>query len=480
MSEHIPIKDVTPIKLDDANIEITKSNYATRSRIYVRSVKGFFESLKQSLGLVMIGLFMLAPWVQYEGRQALLFDLAEQRFNIFGLTLWPQDLTILAYLLIVSAFGLFFVTTFVGRVWCGFTCPQTAWTHIFIWFEEKFEGPRNKRIKLDQRKMDKDKLLRKSAKHLAWITFSLLTALSFVSYFVPVQELFINFFTLEVGFWTAFWVIFFAACTYGNAGYMREVMCTHMCPYARFQSAMFDKDTYTVAYNAQRGENRGPRSRKLSLEQIKEKGLGECIDCNLCVQVCPTGIDIRNGLQYECINCGACVDACNSMMQKMGYQKGLISYTSEHQLSGGETKIFRPKLIGYAVVLAVMSSLLVYDIMSRVPLEVDIIRDRNSLDRETSQGLIENVYTLKVLNKSQQQSTYTIEILGLEGANYNGDNRVTVDAGGLYTLPISVAVAPEKLQEGTQKLYFKVATTLNGEVVETVEPSTFIYTGAWY
>lgn len=480
MSEHIPIKNVTPINLDDENVKITKPNYATRSRIYVRSVKGFFENLKQSLSLVMIGLFMLAPWIQYDGRQALLFNLAEQRFNIFGLTLWPQDLTILAYLLIVSAFGLFFITTFVGRVWCGFTCPQTAWTHIFIWFEEKFEGPRNKRIKLDQRKMDTDKFLRKSGKHFAWITFSLLTALSFVGYFVPVQELFIDFFTFETGFWTAFWVIFFAACTYGNAGYMREVMCTHMCPYARFQSAMFDKDTYTVAYNAQRGENRGPRSRKLSLEQIQEKGLGECIDCNLCVQVCPTGIDIRNGLQYECINCGACVDACNSMMQKMNYQKGLISYTSEHQLSGGVTKIFRPKLIGYAIVLAIMSSLLVYDIFSRVPLEVDIIRDRNSLDRETNQGFIENVYTLKVLNKSQQQSTYNIEILGLEGANFNGENTVTVEAGGVYTLPISVSADPENLQEGTQKLYFKVTTTLNGEVVETVQPSTFIYTGSWY
>ena len=479
MTEQIPVKDVTPIKIEASSVKITKPNYGARSRIYVRSVQGFFEKVRQSLGLSMIGLFVLAPWIQYDGKQALLFNLAEQRFNIFGLTLWPQDLTVLAYGLIVSAFGLFFVTTFAGRVWCGFTCPQTAWTHMFIWFEEKIEGPRNKRMKLDQRKMDADKLARKSAKHFAWITVSLLTALSFVGYFVPVNELFINFFTFDVGFWTGFWVIFFAACTYGNAGYMREIMCTHMCPYARFQSAMFDKDTFTVAYDAKRGENRGPRSRRLTSEQIQEKELGDCVDCNLCVQVCPTGIDIRNGLQYECISCGACVDACNGVMEKMGYAKGLVSFTSEHELAGGTTKIFRPKLIGYALVLAIMSSLLIYDVVSRVPLEVDIIRDRNSLDRETNEGLIENVYTLKVLNKSQLEQTYQIEVLGLEGAKYLGDNEVTVGGGGVFTLPISVAVDPVNLEEGTQKIYFKVSTSVNGEIVESTEPSTFIYTGSW-
>jgi cytochrome c oxidase accessory protein FixG len=479
MTEQIPVKDVTPVVIKKASAQDTKPNYSARSRIYVRSVQGNFEKIRKSLGLIMIGLFALAPWIQYDGRQALLFDLAEQRFNIFGLTLWPQDLTVLAYTLIVSAFALFFITTFAGRVWCGFTCPQTAWTHLFIWFEEKIEGARNKRMKLDQRKMDADKFMRKTAKHFAWIVVSLLTSLSFVGYFVPVHELFINFFTFDLGFWTAFWVIFFAACTYGNAGYMREIMCTHMCPYARFQSAMFDKDTFTVAYNANRGENRGPRSRKLSLEDAQAKGLGECVDCNLCVQVCPTGIDIRNGLQYECINCGACVDACNGIMDKMGYEKGLISFTSEHELAGGTTKIFRPKLIGYAFVLAIMSTLLVYDIATRVPLEVDIIRDRNSLDRETIEGLIENVYTLKVLNKSQVEQTYTVEVLGLEDAKYLGDEKVTVEGGGVFTLPISIAVDPINLEEGTKTIYFKVTTSVNGEIVESIEPSTFIYTGSW-
>ncbi len=477
MTEKIPVKDVTPVKIEKSQVQITKPSYSARSRIYVRSVQGMFETIRRLFGLIMIGLFAVAPWIQYDGSQAILFDLAEQRFNIFGLTLWPQDLTVLAYTLIVSAFGLFFITTFAGRVWCGFMCPQTAWTYIFVWFEEKIEGARNKRIKLDQRKMDADKAMRKTAKHFAWVSVSLLTALTFVGYFMPINELFIDFFTFDVGFWTGFWVIFFTVCTYGNAGYMREIMCTHMCPYARFQSAMFDKDTFTVAYNGERGEKRGPRSRKLTPEDVHAKGLGDCVDCNLCVQVCPTGIDIRNGLQYECINCGACVDACNGVMEKMGYEKNLISFTSEHELAGGTTKIFRPKLIGYAVVLAIMTSLLIYDIASRVPLEVDIIRDRNSLDRETNEGLIENVYTLKVLNKSQLIQTYNIEVLGLTDPKFMGNTQVTVEGGGVYTLPISVAVDPINLEEGTQKIYFRVTTSVNGEIVESTEPSTFIFTG---
>lgn len=477
MTEKIRIKDITPIKIEKPAVQITKPSYAARSRIYVRSVKGVLETFRRIFGLIFIGIFTLAPWLQFQGQQAILFDLSEQRFTIFSLTLWPQDLTILAYIIIVAAFALFFVTTFAGRVWCGFMCPQTTWTWIYIWFEEKLEGTANKRLKLDQRKMDVDKMLRKTAKHFAWVSVALLTSLTFVGYFVPINELFIGFFTFSAGFWVTFWVIFFTVCTYSNAGYMREIMCTHICPYARFQSAMFDKDTYTVSYNATRGEQRGPRSRKLSPDEVHSNGLGDCIDCNLCVQVCPTGIDIRNGLQYECINCGACVDACNGVMDKMGYDKGLISFTSEHQLAGGTTKVIRPKLVGYAVVLALMTGLLIYDIASRVPLEVDIIRDRNSLDRETIEGLIENVYTLKILNKSQISQNYTVEVVGLKLPKFIGDSRVTVAGGGVYTLPISVAVDPQYLEEGTQRIYFKVTTSVNGNIVEVEERSTFIFTG---
>ena len=335
-------------------------------------------------------------------------------------------------------------------------CPQTTWTFIFIWFEEKLEGSRNKRMKLDQRPMDFDKFWRKTLKHTSWSAVALLTALTFVGYFTPIEQLFRDFLFLDVSFWAGFSVLFFTVCTYANAGWMREVMCTHICPYARFQSAMFDKDTFTVAYDSKRGDQRGPRPRKMAHAELADNGLGECIDCNLCVQVCPTGIDIRNGLQYECINCGACVDACNGVMEKMKYPKGLISFTSEQELNGDTTHILRPKLIGYAIVLMVMVGLLVFEILNRSPLEVDIIRDRHSLYRETNLGLIENVYTLKLLNKSQQERIFSVSVKGLPEYQLFGKKTVSVRGGEVYSLPVSVATDAYNLQSRVTEIYFHV------------------------
>ncbi|MGS0726226.1 cytochrome c oxidase accessory protein CcoG, partial [Shewanella sp. 0m-11] len=328
-----------------------------RNRIYVRAVEGLWSTLRRRLGWVAMLFFLILPWIPWGDRQAVWFNLAEQKFHVFGLTIWPQDFTLLAALLMIAAFGLFFITTYLGRVWCGYTCPQTVWTFIFIWFEEKLEGSRNKRIKLDQMPWSFNKLWRKTAKHASWLLISLLTAMTFVSYFVPTSEVYKEVFTLTASGGVYFWVIFFTFATYGNAGWMREIMCLHMCPYARFQAAMFDKNTYIVGYDTKRGETRGPRSRKADPKAL---GLGDCIDCDLCVQVCPTGIDIRNGLQYECINCGACIDACDTTMTRMGYDKGLISYTTENKLEGVKEKVLRPKLVGYGVVLSVMILVLVY------------------------------------------------------------------------------------------------------------------------
>lgn len=476
MNDQIPVKNVTPVKVHKPEGNKEAKKYTPRSRIYVRAVQGPLENFRRLFGFFFIAIFAVFPWIQYDGHQAILLNIIDQRFTIFSLTLWPQDLTLLAYIFIVSAFALFFITTFAGRVWCGFMCPQTTWTYIYVWFEEKFEGNRNKRMKLDERSMDMDKFLRKTAKHTAWVAVALLTALTFVGYFTPIGPLFIDFFTFNASFWATFSIIFFTVCTYGNAGWMREIMCTHMCPYARFQSAMFDKDTFTVSYDPTRGEKRGPRPRKLAHTDLAEKGLGECIDCNLCVQVCPTGIDIRNGLQYECINCGACVDACNGVMEKMDYPKGLISFTSEHQLNGGKTHIVRPKLIGYFVVLLVMVGLLIADIATRIPLEVDIIRDRNSLYRENNDGLIENVYTLKVLNKSQTQYTYTIKVEGLPEYDFIGEQVVTVEGGEVFSLPVSIATDPYNLDGRVTEIYFHVSTTeQDGSIVEVLEPTKFLY-----
>ncbi|QDO99956.1 cytochrome c oxidase accessory protein CcoG [Thalassotalea sp. PS06] len=450
----IPVKEIKVHRPREAEVE----QYKPRDQIYVRKVSGFFQRVRQKMNFFFLALFAALPWLQYNGQQAILFDIGEQRFNLWGLTLWPQDLTLLAWIFIIGAFLLFFVTTFLGRVWCGYMCPQTVWTFIFIWFEEKFEGTANQRKKLDQQPMSANKFWRKAAKHTCWVLFALFTAITFVGYFTPMRELVLDFFTFNASVMATACIVFFTFATYGNAGWMREVMCLHMCPYARFQSAMFDKDTLTVSYDSGRGETRGPRSRKVKPADV---GMGDCIDCNLCVQVCPTGIDIRNGLQYECINCGACADACDGVMEKMGYEKGLIRYTTEHELTGKKVHILRPKLFMYATILLVMTGFFVADLATRVPLQLDIIRDRNALSRETNEGLIENVYTLKVLNKSQHDSVYKISMEGLEYEQWQGKERITVKAAEQETITVSIAVDPYELKEYMTDVSF---------VVQQVEP----------
>ncbi len=295
--DRIDVKDVTPKAKSSPSQRDDRFNPS--NRIYVRESKGVYQKLRRYGAWLLLALFALTPWIPYGERQAILLDIGQQQFNFFGTTLYPQDLTLLALLFMIAAFGLFFITTFLGRVWCGYLCPQTVWTFMYIWFEEKLEGSANKRRKQDSQKLTSNLMMRKLLKHLAWIGIAIVTGLTFVGYFIPTKELWVDFFTLNASFWPYFWVLFFAACTYANAGWMRSIVCIHMCPYARFQSAMFDKDTFIVGYDAKRGESRGPRSRKANPADL---GLGDCIDCDLCVQVCPTGIDIRNGLQYECIN----------------------------------------------------------------------------------------------------------------------------------------------------------------------------------
>lgn len=472
MSDKIEVKVIEPNK----DVEIKhrtkiKDTEYKEGKIYVRSINGLFTAIRQKLNWVLMLGFFLLPWIPYGDRQAVLFDLAEQKFHIFSLIIWPQDLVLLAALLMISAYGLFLITTFVGRVWCGFTCPQTIWTFIFIWVEEKVEGKFNKRKKLDQQPSNMAKIWKKGLKHSIWLIISLITSLTFIAFFVPVKQLYIDVFTLNASAIIYFWTAFFTFCTYGNAGWMREIMCLHMCPYARFQSAMFDKDTFTVSYDAQRGESRGPRSRK---KDHKAMGLGDCIDCNLCVQVCPTGIDIRDGLQYECINCGACIDACDDVMTKMGYEKKLISYTTENQLEGKKTHIIRGKLVGYGSVLLIMTIVFIYFMMAIEPSKLDIIRDRNQLYRISSEGMLENVYTLKVLNKTEQNLTYTLSFSGLEDFEWLGEKIVDVKAGEVFTLPMSISTDPYNLTKKVVSVTFTASAILDsGEKVSITEPSRF-------
>lgn len=444
MTEKIDIKNIP------ADVKVYRPEkpdnhaYNLRSRIYVRAVQGLHQLIRRKIGIIFLGLFIVLPWIQYGDRQAILLDIVNQEFNIFGLTLWPQDLTLFASILIISAFLLFFVTAFYGRVWCGYMCPQTVWTFMFIWFEEKIEGTANKRKRLDEMPLSWNKVWKKGLKHTSWWLVSTLTALTFIGYFVPIDTLFVEFFTLNASATVVGWTLFFAGATYANAGWMREIMCLHICPYSRFQSSMFDKDTFTVTYDAKRGEKRGPRSRKTSRDDVE---LGDCIDCNLCVQVCPTGIDIRNGLQYECINCGACIDACDATMDKMNYPRGLISYTTEHSLEGKPTKILRSKLFGYLTVILIMCAAFIWQLTSRVPLELNIERDRNAMYRETNEGLIENTFTLQIINKSQEDNQYVIEVQGLDNFQFIGLEQVNVKAGEVLRLPISIAVDPYDLEK---------------------------------
>ena len=432
--QRIPSKDVTPRADDNGTVSL----YAKRQRIQVKDISGLFQQLRTFTIWSTMGLYLVLPWLQWNDRQAILFDLPNRQFHIFGFTFWPQDFILLSWLLIILAFGLFFLTVLAGRVYCGYMCPQTTWTRFFMWIELLLEGDRSRRLKLDQAPWGVGKTLKKGTKHLLWLTLAALTGLTFVGYFTPIPDLFLRMFQWQWGGWELFWVLFFTVATYMNAGFLREQVCIYMCPYARFQSVMFDRDTLIVSYDTERGEPRGRGAKK----KDRADNLGDCIDCDLCVQVCPTGIDIRDGLQYECITCAACIDACDGVMTSIGKPKGLVRYTTESALAGEKTALFRPRLLGYGAAVLVMSALFIVTLFNRVPLHVDVIRDRNQLYRETSTGMIENVYRLQVMNKSQQDREYRIILDAPQGLTMLGRQHIFVAAGGQYSLPVTVSYDP--------------------------------------
>jgi cytochrome c oxidase accessory protein FixG len=432
--------------------------YQKREKIYTRSIEGFFQKVRLYTGWPLLLGYFLLPWINWGNRPAVLFDLPARKFHILGLTFWPQDFPLLAWLLIIAAFALFAVTVWAGRVWCGYTCPQTVWTAIYMWAEQFAEGSRNQRIKLDQAPLSVDKIARKTLKHTMWIGFALLTGLTFVGYFSPIRTLSVNLFTVNLGFWEAAWIVFFTGATYINAGWLREQVCLYMCPYARFQSVMFDRDTLIVSYDAKRGEPRG--ARKKDIDPLAS-GLGDCIDCRICVQVCPTGIDIRDGLQYQCINCALCIDGCDSVMDKMGYARGLIRYTTENVLEGKPYRWLRPRLIGYAAGVLIMTMLFGYTVAARIPLHLDVVRERGQLYRQTSDGLIENVYTLKILNIDENPHRFTIDVRGLPDVQIIGPRNVDLDSGEARDVPLRLAIDPALLKAANDKIEFHIGAADN-------------------
>ena len=444
--------------------------YQKRKKIYPREVHGLFAALRVSGVSLLLGLYYITPWLLWDGRQAVLFDLPERKFYILGMIFWPQDFIYLTMMLVIAALSLFFFTALAGRLWCGYACPQTVWTEAFLWIERKVEGSRQQQMKLDQSAMSGKKFRKKLTKHFIWITFSLFTGFTFVGYFTPIRELAAAIPTLAFGPWELFWIIFYGFATYGNAGWMREQVCTYMCPYARFQSAMFDKDTLIISYDEKRGEPRGSRKRGVVPEDV---GLGSCVDCSICVQVCPTGIDIRDGLQYQCIGCAACIDACDDVMDKMGYPRGLIKYTTENIMEGHRTHVIRPRIIVYGLILVGIAIGTFVAILNRSPLELDIIRDRNSLFRETGMGMVENVYILKVINKDIVGHEYSITAEGLDGMKLNiQKDRIYAESGAVVEIPASIEVDPAILEQRTSEVFFTLEAKDSGHRI--VEEARFL------
>ena len=442
--------------------------YRSEDKVYPREVKGRFATLRRLAMFVLLGIFYGGPWLTWAGRQAILFDLPERKFYIFGMTLWPQDFFYLALLLIILAVSLFFFTALAGRLWCGFACPQTVWTEAFTWIERLIEGDRSKRIKLDKAPWSFDKVWRKSLKQVLWVALALFTGFSFVGYFVPVRELGSQLVSLDAGGWEWFWVAFYGFATYGNAGFMREQVCKYMCPYARFQGAMFDKDSLIITYDESRGDPRGGRKRSADPKAL---GLGDCIDCTMCVQVCPTGIDIRDGLQYECIACAACIDACDSVMDRMNYPRGLIRYSTEHALHHEPYKVVRPRTLVYTFVLSALVLVLASSILLSQPVILDVLRDRNTLYRDAGRQGIENNFTLRIINKHNQAHVYELSVAGIEGIVIQTPTTVAVDAESVYTLPTSVTV-PHEYAVGGQTIEF-VLQASDDPTIRVVEESRF-------
>ena len=459
---------------DLATPEVVIKMYAAREEIYPRETGGRYARLRWLCVWLTQAVFYGLPWLSWNGRQAVLFDLAARKFYLFGIVLWPQDFIYLAALLIICAYALFLVTAVAGRVWCGFACPQTVYTELFLWIERRIEGSRSARMRLAKQPWSPKKIATKTAKHLAWGVVALWTGFSFVGYFTPIHTLIHETSGLLLGPWESFWILFYALATYGNAGWMREQVCKYMCPYARFQSSMFDPSTLIITYDAARGEPRGARVKNAAAAAP----LGDCIDCTMCVQVCPTGIDIRDGLQYECIGCAACVDACNSVMEKVDLPTGLIRYATEQgmaqRLSVAQIRrqVLRPRVLLYSALLLLIIATFCAALFSRTPLKLDVIRDRGAMGRESDNGSIENVYRLQIMNTAETAHRYRVAVSGLPSIRLIHGDDVQLAGTESRALPVRVQIDHGVGKVGSNPIVFTLQA-LDDAHLSVVEKAVF-------
>lgn len=434
---------------------------AVGGKIHVRLTSGFYQNLRRAISGTLMLLFFGLAWIQIDGQPWLLFDFAERRIHLFGAQFSWYDLPLMAGLMIAGTALLFFMAVGWGRLWCGFACPQSIWTWLFIRIEQLTEGRAAARRKAEAKPLQGAHLLRRVVKHLLWAVLAFATALTFTGYFMPIRELVSAITTFELSAFSSSWLLIMAALTYLNGGLIREKVCFHMCPYSRFQGVMFDRDTRTVSYDIARGE---PRNRKIQQEHTGTAG--DCVDCGLCVQVCPTGIDIRNGLQYECIDCAACIDACDAVMDKIGRARGLIDFRSENQMANTPSPLWRPRLFTYLLVLVASFGAVVYGFTQRAELLIEVRRDRQQLYEELADGTVCNSYRLKVESFTDTPEAIEVSINAPMDLVVHGLSQLDVSQVNAW-LPYRICSQTRALT-GKQPLTFTLSNSQSRTMKETV------------
>ncbi len=453
-------------------------HFEKRERTYPQNVKGKFRHIKNISSIVFLAIFFFFPYLRFDRgpdlpNQAILIDIVNSRGYFFFIKIWPEETYYFAGLLIFAATALFFVTSLFGRVWCGYSCPQTVWTDLFIKVERFFQGDRNQRIILD-RKNSFNKFLRKTATHIVWILIALVTGFGFISYFNDVFVVISGLVNSSLSINVASWIFGVAGMTYIMAGFAREQVCNYMCPYARFQSAMFDEDTLIIAYDEKRGE---PRQKYKQGDSIENRG--HCIECKQCVVVCPANIDIRNGLQMECIACGLCIDACNNVMKKIGLPPDLIKYDTHHHISDSSNnkvkfRILRPRTFGYIFILSIIAGIILLNLALKSSLDLKVTPTRNPIFVVLSNGDIRNGYDIKISNKNNLEQSYKLEISGVDNVNIKIQNppnldleNIKVKGDSIIDIKLYISAKKENLDDGDGKneIKFSIINNENNEVI---------------